>query len=107
LVRQCGVEAGLVANTALGGEGIEPIFAQHVRGEIEPVEYVGDEFQAALTIGALIFRHLPSGVAGKISGHLHPVARVAHRGRVVIRPRCSAEMLSRSPRDSRAGPSPS
>ena len=41
------------------------------------------------TIGALTFRHLPSGADGEIAGHLHPVARVAHRGRAVSR-RCFA-----------------
>jgi uncharacterized protein len=47
------------------------------------------EFRAAFTIGALTFRHLPSGMAGEIAGHLHPVARVSHRGRAVSR-RCFA-----------------
>jgi metallophosphoesterase superfamily enzyme len=37
----------------------------------------------------LTFRHLPSGHAGEICGHLHPVARVSHRGRAVSR-RCFA-----------------
>ena len=42
-----------------------------------------------LKIGALTFRHLPGGTAGEIAGHLHPMARVAHRGRAVSR-RCFA-----------------
>jgi metallophosphoesterase superfamily enzyme len=37
----------------------------------------------------LTFRHEPTGVTGEVSGHLHPVARVAHRGRAVSR-RCFA-----------------
>jgi metallophosphoesterase superfamily enzyme len=37
----------------------------------------------------LTFRHIPTGAAGEIAGHLHPVARVAHRGRAVSR-RCFA-----------------
>ena len=46
-------------------------------------------FGGALAIGALTFRHIPSGAAGEIAGHLHPVARVSHRGRAVSR-RCFA-----------------
>ena len=42
-----------------------------------------------VAIGAVTFRHLPTGAAGEIAGHLHPVARVAHRGRAVSR-RCFA-----------------
>ena len=33
----------------------------------------------SLTLDALTFRHLPSGTAGEICGHLHPVARISHR----------------------------
>jgi DNA ligase-associated metallophosphoesterase len=55
----------------------------------EPADNIGGEFRAAFTIGALTFRHLPSGMAGEIAGHLHPVARVSHRGRAVSR-RCFA-----------------
>ena len=55
----------------------------------EPAANVGGRFVAELTIGALTFRHIPSGVAGEIAGHLHPVARVSHRGRAVSR-RCFA-----------------
>ena len=55
----------------------------------EPAANIGGTFHETLTIGALTFRHLPTGAAGEISGHLHPVARVAHRGRTVSR-RCFA-----------------
>jgi hypothetical protein len=55
----------------------------------EPAVNVGGTFKAALTIGVLTFRHLPSGAEGEIAGHLHPVARIAHRGRAVSR-RCFA-----------------
>ncbi len=55
----------------------------------EPAADIGGVFEPALTIGAMTFRHLPTGAAGEISGHLHPVARVAHRGRTVSR-RCFA-----------------
>src|SRR4029077_5751731 len=53
----------------------------------EPAENIGGTFHDALTIGGLTFRHLPTGADGEIAGHLHPVARVAHRGRAVSR-RC-------------------
>jgi len=55
----------------------------------EPAANIGGAFHATLTLGALTFRHLPTGAAGEIAGHLHPVARVAHRGRSVSR-RCFA-----------------
>lgn len=48
---------------------------------------IGGAFQTTLTAGALTFRHLPTGAAGEIAGHLHPVARIVQRGRAVSR-RC-------------------
>jgi len=55
----------------------------------EPALNVGGVFRSALTVGALTFRHEPTGAAGEVAGHLHPVGRVAHRGRAVSR-RCFA-----------------
>ena len=55
----------------------------------QPAVNIGGSFRAACAIGALTFRHLPTGTAGEISGHLHPVARVAQRGRAISR-RCFA-----------------
>jgi hypothetical protein len=56
----------------------------------DPAEGIGGRFLAALTLGALTFRHEPSGGGeGEIAGHLHPVARVARYGRAVSR-RCFA-----------------
>jgi DNA ligase-associated metallophosphoesterase len=55
----------------------------------EPAQNIGGQFGGALAVGALTFRHIPSGTAGEIAGHLHPVARVSHRGRAVSR-RCFA-----------------
>ena len=55
----------------------------------EPAANIGGVFQVTLSLGALTFRHLPTGVDGEIAGHLHPVARVSHRGRAVSR-RCFA-----------------
>ena len=54
-----------------------------------PSPDIGGTFQATLTLGALSLRHLPTGADGEIAGHLHPVARVVHRGRAVRR-RCFA-----------------
>ena len=56
----------------------------------EPAENIGGRFLDVLKVGALTFRHEPGGKdAGEIAGHLHPVARVARRGRAVSR-RCFA-----------------
>jgi len=55
----------------------------------EPAANIGGVFHDTLTLGALSFRHLPTGAEGEIAGHLHPVARVAHRGRAISR-RCFA-----------------
>ena len=54
-----------------------------------PADDIGGVFQAIVTIGALTFRHEPSGAIGEIAGHLHPMARIAQRGRAVSR-RCFA-----------------
>jgi hypothetical protein len=52
---------------------------------------IGGRFADALAFGPLTFRHEPSAQPsdGEIAGHLHPVARVAQRGRAVSR-RCFA-----------------
>jgi DNA ligase-associated metallophosphoesterase len=42
-----------------------------------------------IAIGPLTFRHHPTGGAGEIAGHLHPVARVSGRG-CAVRRRCYA-----------------
>jgi uncharacterized protein len=57
----------------------------------DPADGIGGTFAATFSIGALTFRHEPSRDApeGEIAGHLHPVARVAQRGRAVSR-RCFA-----------------
>jgi uncharacterized protein len=55
----------------------------------DPADHIGGRFGAMLAIGALIFRHQPTGAKGEIAGHLHPVARVNGRGRTVSR-RCFA-----------------
>jgi DNA ligase-associated metallophosphoesterase len=57
----------------------------------DPTDGIGGHFAATVAIGALTFRHEPSGeaCAGEVAGHLHPLARVARRGRA-IRRRCFA-----------------
>ena len=60
----------------------------------EPAAGVGGAFHETLALGGLTFRHLPSGAHGDICGHLHPVARIAHRGRAVSR-RCFAADTTR------------
>ena len=52
---------------------------------------VGGRFADVLALGPLMFRHQPSPhpCDGEIAGHLHPLARVAQRGRAVRR-RCFA-----------------
>jgi DNA ligase-associated metallophosphoesterase len=52
---------------------------------------IGGRFADAVAFGALTFRHQPAPQPsdGEIAGHLHPVARVARRGRAVSR-RCFA-----------------
>jgi uncharacterized protein len=64
-----------------------------IAGNHDPdaAEGIGGTFAATLSLGGLTFRHEPSRNAptGEIAGHLHPVARVAQRGRAVSR-RCFA-----------------
>jgi uncharacterized protein len=57
----------------------------------DPAEGIGGRFADALALGPLTFRHEPSPAPsdGEIAGHLHPLARVARRGRAVSR-RCFA-----------------
>jgi uncharacterized protein len=57
----------------------------------DPAKNIGGRFADMLALGALTFRHEPApGLGeGEIAGHLHPLARVAQRGRAVSR-RCFA-----------------
>ena len=55
----------------------------------DPADGIGGAFHARFALGALTFRHLPGNGVGEICGHLHPSARIAHRGRSVRR-RCFA-----------------
>lgn len=61
----------------------------------DPADGIGGRFLPELRIGPLTFRHEPSEAGdGEIAGHLHPVARVARRGRAVSR-RCFASDTTR------------
>ena len=56
----------------------------------DPADGIGGRFPRCSDVGALTFRHAAGRDAeGEIAGHLHPVARVARRGRAVSR-RCFA-----------------
>ena len=57
----------------------------------DPAENIGGRFAGELALGALTLRHEPSAKMsdGEIAGHLHPLARVAQRGRAISR-RCFA-----------------
>ena len=55
----------------------------------DPADGVGGSFAAALAIGPLNFRHVPTGAAGEVAGHLHPVARLSGLG-LTVRRRCFA-----------------
>jgi uncharacterized protein len=57
----------------------------------DPADGVGGRFADVLAFGPLTFRHEPSSdpCDGEVAGHLHPLARVARRGRAVSR-RCFA-----------------
>ena len=55
----------------------------------EPADTIGGAFHDSFMLGAITFRHKPTGASNEIAGHLHPVARVSHRGRAVRR-RCFA-----------------
>src|SRR4051812_20405895 len=50
---------------------------------------IGGTVANEVAIGAITFRHEPTGAHGEIVGHLHPKARVSARGRAVER-RCFA-----------------
>jgi DNA ligase-associated metallophosphoesterase len=56
-----------------------------------PAVNIGGRFADVLALGPLTFRHEPSPRSsdGEIAGHLHPLARVAQRGRAISR-RCFA-----------------
>ena len=57
----------------------------------QPATGIGGSFAQTLGVGPIVFRHAPrpGESAGEIAGHLHPLARIARRGRTTSR-RCFA-----------------
>lgn len=55
----------------------------------DPPAHLGGRAAKVLRMDGLVFRHEPEGEAGEVAGHLHPVAKIAGRGRSVRR-RCFA-----------------
>jgi uncharacterized protein len=55
----------------------------------DPPAHLGGRAANVLRIGPLVLRHEPEGEVGEVAGHLHPVVKVAGRGRTVRR-RCFA-----------------
>ncbi|GAB5457740.1 MAG: ligase-associated DNA damage response endonuclease PdeM [Henriciella sp.] len=55
----------------------------------DPPAHLGGRAAKVLRIGDLVFRHIPTGEIGEISGHLHPKARISGKHRT-LRRRCFA-----------------
>ncbi len=53
----------------------------------DPAAEIGGSFCDSMAVGSVVFRHVPAADAAgtEIAGHLHPVARIAARGRAVSR----------------------
>ncbi|WP_084396118.1 ligase-associated DNA damage response endonuclease PdeM [Henriciella aquimarina] len=51
----------------------------------DPPADLGGQGAKVLHLGACVFRHEPTGEVGEIAGHLHPVAKIAGRGRALRR----------------------
>uniref|UniRef100_Q07TP6 Calcineurin-like phosphoesterase domain-containing protein n=1 Tax=Rhodopseudomonas palustris (strain BisA53) TaxID=316055 RepID=Q07TP6_RHOP5 len=62
-----------------------------IAGNHDPAlpQNLGGVVASDVAIGAVTFRHEPTGASGEIAGHLHPKARVSARGRAMER-RCFA-----------------
>jgi hypothetical protein len=62
-----------------------------IAGNHDPAlpQNLGGVVASDVAIGAVTFRHEPTGAKGEIAGHLHPKARVSTRGRSMER-RCFA-----------------
>jgi hypothetical protein len=62
-----------------------------IAGNHDPAlpQNLGGVVASDVAIGAVTFRHEPTGAKGEIAGHLHPKARVSARGRAMER-RCFA-----------------
>jgi len=80
--RLTGDDRAAIANLQVGRDWI------WITGNHDPAPHgVGGEVADEITLGAVTFRHEPTGARGEIAGHLHPKARVATRARTLER-RC-------------------
>ncbi|WP_316172198.1 ligase-associated DNA damage response endonuclease PdeM [Bradyrhizobium sp. SZCCHNRI3037] len=80
--RLTGDDRACIANLQVGRDWV------WITGNHDPAPRgIGGELADAVTLGAVTFRHEPSGARGEIAGHLHPKARVATRARTLER-RC-------------------
>lgn len=80
--RLTGDDRARIANLQVGRDWV------WITGNHDPAPRgIGGELADAVTLGAVTFRHEPSGARGEIAGHLHPKARVATRARTLER-RC-------------------
>lgn len=82
------------AERRLGRQAITRI--RHLTGAVDwrwvegnhdpnPPAHLGGRGMKEFRKGSCVFRHEPTGEVGEIAGHLHPVARVAGRGRTLRR----------------------
>ncbi len=53
----------------------------------KPPDWLGGRVASEIAMGGLVFRHLPSGQAGEVAGHLHPAVVVRKLG-MSVRRRC-------------------
>jgi len=80
--RLSGDDRAAIANLQVGRDWI------WITGNHDPAPRgIGGEVVDEITVGAVTFRHEPTGARGEIAGHLHPKARVATRARTMER-RC-------------------
>ena len=76
-------EREMLARLAAGAEWIW-VEGNH---DPKPPAWIGGRVAAEIALGGLVFRHLPSGQAGEVAGHLHP-ATVVRRNGMSVRRRC-------------------
>jgi uncharacterized protein len=76
-------EREMLAHLAAGTEWIW-VEGNH---DPKPPAWIGGRVAAEIALGGLVFRHLPSGQAGEVAGHLHP-ATVVRRNGMSVRRRC-------------------
>ncbi|MGJ4927266.1 ligase-associated DNA damage response endonuclease PdeM [Bradyrhizobium sp. HKCCYLS2038] len=80
--RLTGDDRAAIANLQVGRDWV------WITGNHDPAPHgIGGEVADEVVIGAVTFRHEPTGALGEIAGHLHPKARVATRARTLER-RC-------------------